>query len=175
VNAGEAFGYTADQIDDKTSILWIDIKDVFAFYTQASCPCAFPRFQQIASFDGVTGGGSCYCSETEAFIQFARDSYIRTILNDHGEVRRERWQCLTCSSTFIYAWSDFSIHVSRSCLNAETILVAPVGAPAEREMFVHLGVFGHSYPPELRGSIRVVQLGDFITHVRALRPHPHMK
>ncbi len=158
VNAGEAFGYSADQINQSASVLWSSIQKIVDHYRSKACPCSFPRFCQVAAFDGIHDGGSCYCSETEAFIQFARPCYVRERIAEGGEVTRERWTCSTCESVFVYGWSDFSIRVSRSYLKPENVRASLFGAAASERLQVHLGIFGHAYPPSLRGTVDVLDI-----------------
>lgn len=168
VNAGEAFGYDAETINRTANILWDRIRAIVDHYRAAACPCAFPRFLDVVAFDGIQRGGSCYCSETEASIQFAREHFTRVKIDADGEVVREIWTCATCKSTFIYGWSDFSIHVSRSYLKPDRLIAKPLGASSGNMLCVHLGVFGHAYPPDLRGSIRVTNLEKFDAYMREL-------
>lgn len=168
VNAGEAFGYDAETINRTAKALWEKVHAIIDHYRGISCPCAFPRFLDAVAFDGIANGGSCYCSETEAFIQFAREHFTREKIDDDGEVLRERWTCGTCASTFIYGWSDFSIHVSRSYLKRDKLKAKQLGAPSGEKLCVHLGVFGHAYPPSLRGSIHVTALAEYDAYMREL-------
>lgn len=122
--------------------------EAMARYRRAGCPCAFPRFVQIAGIDCTKMGASAKCWDTEVLIGLAKEGFETGPSDRRDEASNERWVCKTCGSVYEYGWSDFSIHVERQKLECTHLRATPVGKAAERPVPLFLGVFGHNVPPE---------------------------
>jgi hypothetical protein len=120
----------------------------FRMYQKKGCPCAYPRFRQLASIDCSGTGHSFTCLDTELFIDAARKYFVIGSSDQTDEITNELWTCKTCKSQYEYGWSDFSIHVSRQKLSPVKIYATDIGLPTLKPVPLYLGLFGHSYPPK---------------------------
>ena len=157
---------TIEQIQEDTQKLWSLLKETVVFYNSVACPCAFPRFIQYTNIDCVDTSTSFYMSETEGFIQMSRDCFEHYEVAKDDECFKEICTCKTCGSTFVRAWSDFSIHVNRTYLKPLELKAKQVGADKEEVIPFFIGLFGHSYPDGAK--FRHVSYEEFKNYIQAL-------
>lgn len=135
--------------EEKIARLQLLIAETLALYQSVACPCAFPRFRQIAGIDCVDYGESFYAAETELLIEAAEPFYDKKIIGrmtgNDGE-----WMCKTCGSLWHYNWQDFSLAVSRSVLKIGKLTTGDAGAPLLYPIPLYVGLTGHGYPPKSR-------------------------
>lgn len=158
---------TVEQIQADTDRLWTLLKETVEYYKSLACPCAFPRFFQYTSIDCVETRNSFYMSETEGFIQMARDCFESKEIDKADECYRAIYTCKTCGSTFINGWSDFSIRVNRNYLKPLEVKAVQIGAEAQTPIPFFVGLFGHSYPD--RAGFRPVDYDSFKDYIRELK------
>jgi hypothetical protein len=158
---------TVEQIQKDTNRLWALLRETIEYYKSLACPCAFPRFIQYASIDCRETHNSFYMSETEGFIQTSGDCFDTKEIDKGDECFKAIYTCKTCGSTYINAWSDFSIRISRTYLKPLQLKANQVGADAENPIPFFVGIFGHSYPD--RSDFRNVDFETFKDYIRALK------
>jgi hypothetical protein len=154
-------------IKENTDKLWQYLDETLIYYNSLGCPCAFPRFRQIAAIDCVDFGKSFYVSETEGFISMAGQYYKIQDISDGGENSNQLWTCNTCNSTFHCGWSDFSIHVNRTFLKSVDLKVTDIGAETTLPVPLFVGLFGHNFPDH--SHILPVDYQTFTTYIRELK------
>ncbi len=134
------------RIRENTDQLWKFIEEVLVDFNNQSCQCAFPRFRQIVSINCVDYHKSFYCSETEGFIDRARNYFTITKTETGPEAYNEVWCCNKCGSLYDFGWSDFSIHVSRAFLKNTELKTTDIGAEPQLPIPLYVGIFGHTFP-----------------------------
>lgn len=133
------------------------IDEVIVLYNDMACPCAFPRFRQLAGIDCVDTGDAFMSVDTEVMIANVRPYYeVKKIQNQPND---EDWVCKKCASVFHFNWCDFSIAVSRSRLKPLQLNVNDIGKPALIPVPLYKGLQGHSYPS--KDLIRPASLEEF--------------
>jgi hypothetical protein len=83
------------------------------------------------------------------------------------ECQRAIYTCKTCGSTYLNAWSDFSIIVSRTYLKPIKITANQIGADAVQPIPLFVGLYGHSIPDV--SNFRRVGLEEFKGYIQALK------
>ena len=156
-----------EQIQEDTNKLWSLLRDTVEYYKLSACPCAFPRFLQYTSIDCRETHNSFYMSETEGFIQFSGDCFESQEIDKGDECYKAIYTCKTCGSTYIKAWSDFSIRVNRAYLKPIELKASQIGAEAESPIPFFVGLFGHSYPD--RAGFKKQNFDTFKEYIRALK------
>ena len=156
-----------EQIQRDTDLLWLLLKDTVANYNAIACPCAFPRFIQYVSIDCSETSNSYYMSETEGFIYSSKDYFEHKPIDKGDECEKSIWICKTCASTFVEAWSDFSIHVNRTYLKPLHLQAKQVGADPEEIIPFYVGLFGHSLPS--RDGFRQVDYETFKNYIQSVK------
>jgi hypothetical protein len=152
------------KLEEETEKLWKDIKETLEFYDSVGCPCAFPRFHQYAAIDCVEFRASFYMSETEAILHHC-GPYFDVKETDKGdEAYRALYTCKKCQSTYDYAWSDFSIRISRTYLKVKDLKAIQVGPAANQPTPFYIGLFGPKLPDPVH--FKRVELEDFIAYLR---------
>lgn len=133
---------------------------------QNSCPCAYPRIQQLLELDPYRISGNYVCYETEILIDLLRDHFeiIESELND--ECDNEKWICKKCASVYEWGWQDFSIAVNRQKLQLIELKAKTVGKEALKPTPLYLGLFGHSYPS--REEADSVEFDEFEKYYKEL-------
>lgn len=106
-------------------------------------------------------------SETEGFIQFSGDCFDGKVVDKGDECYKAIYTCKTCGSTYISAWSDFSIRVSRTYLKPTELKAKQIGADPEQPIPFFVGLFGHSYPD--RAEFKHVDFDTFKNYIQALK------
>ena len=152
---------------EKTDKVWKFLEETIDFYNAKSCPCAFPRFRQIAAIDCVDFGKSFYASETEGIISAAYKHFTVVPTTDGNEANNAIWTCNKCRSTYLFGWSDFSIHVNRTFLKINDLRTEDIGEPAISPIPLHVGLFGHTFPDH--SHILPTDFETFATYIRALK------
>ncbi len=158
---------TVEQIQEATNRLWALLRETVEYYKSVACPCAFPRFIQYTSIDCRETHNSFYTSETEGFIQTSGDCFEGKEIDKDDECYKAIYTCKTCGSTYLNAWSDFSIRVSRTYLKPIELKAKQIGADAEQPTPFFVGLFGHSYPD--RADFKHLGFDEFRGYVRALK------
>lgn len=158
---------TVEQIQEDTNRLWALLRETVEYYKSVACPCAFPRFIQYTCIDCRETHNSFYMSETEGFIQASGDCFDVRELEKGDECYKAIYTCKTCGSTYINAWSDFSIRVSRTYLKPLELKRKQIGADPDKPIPFFVGLFGHSYPS--REDFRHVNYDIFKDYIRALK------
>jgi hypothetical protein len=158
---------TVEQIQADANKLWALLGETVEYYKSLACPCAFPRFIQYTSIDCRTTHNSFYMSETEGFIQTSSDCFDGKELDKGDECYRGIYTCKTCGSTYINAWSDFSIRVSRTYLKPIELKSSQIGADAQQPIPYFLGLFGRSLPEQ--SDFKHVEYDTFRAYIRALK------
>jgi hypothetical protein len=167
VDQVEATSWTVEQIQEDTNRLWTLLRETVEYYKSLACPCAFPRFIQYTSIDCSDTHNSFYMSETEGFIQTSGDCFDVQEIEKGNECYKAGHTCRTCGSTYINAWSDFSIRVSRTYLKPVELKAKQIGADPEKPIPFFVGLFGHSYPD--RTDFQHVDYQKFKDYIRALK------
>ena len=121
-------------------------EQVLARYQARACPCAYPRFRQLAEVDCSKTGDSYTCHDTELLISMAKPGFEVRKTESNEDAVTQQWTCKTCGSVYDFGWSDFSIAIDRSRLRVVDLNVREVGLPAKQPQPVYLGVMGHSLP-----------------------------
>ena len=158
---------TVEQIQADANRLWVLFNETIDYYNSVACPCAFPRFSQYTSIDCVDTGSSFYMSETEGFIQNSAECFDVQEVDKGNECYRAVLTCKTCGSTWMKAWSDFSIHVDRNYLKPIEIKAVQIGADPETPIPFVVGLFGHKYPD--RSGFDLVSFERFKHYIQALK------
>ncbi len=156
-----------NEIRENTNQLWQLLRDTVAYYNSIACPCAFPRFIQYTSIDCSDTHNSYYVSETEGFIQASVKCFNIEYMDKGDECQRAIYTCKTCGSTYLNAWSDFSIIVSRTYLKPIKITANQIGADAVQPIPLFVGLYGHSIPDV--SNFRRVGLEEFKGYIQALK------
>lgn len=156
-----------EQIQGDVSTLGSLLRETIDYYKTLGCPCAFPRFIQYTSIDCVDSGDSFFMRETESFIQASDDCFDTKEIDKGNECYRAILTCKTCGSTFIKAWSDFSIAISRTYLKPLELKAPQIGADAEKPIPFMAGLCGHSMPD--KAGFKHVDHDTFRAYLRALK------
>ncbi|MCE6990115.1 hypothetical protein [Dyadobacter sp. CY323] len=151
---------------EKTDKVWKYLEETVDFYNETACPCAFQRFRQIVSIDCVDFRKSFYASETEGFISAAYKHFTVEPIPEGNEANNAIWTCNTCSSTYLFGWSDFSIHVNRTFLKVADLKTKDIGAPPVTPIPLHVGLFGHTFPDH--SHILPTDFDTFASYIRAM-------
>jgi hypothetical protein len=155
------------QIQEDTNRLWGVLKATVEYYKSIACPCAFPRFIQYTSIDCRETHNSFYMCETEGFIKASGDCFEGKEIDKEDECYKAISTCKICGSTYINAWSDFSIKVSRTYLKPIELKAKQIGANPEQPIPFFIGLFGHSYPN--RADFKLVDIDTYKNYIRALK------
>lgn len=158
---------TVEQIHEDTNRLWTMLRETVEYYKSLSCPCAFPRFIQYTSIDCDETHNSFYMSETEGFIQSSGDCFVSKEIDKGDECYKAIYTCKICGSTYIKAWSDFSIRVDRTYMKPIQLKAQQIGAETEMPIPFFVGLFGHSSPD--RAGFKHVDYDTFKSYIRALK------
>ena len=158
---------TVEQIEADTNQLWTLLRETVEYYNAVACPCAFPRFIQYTSIDCRDTHNSFYMSETEGFIQTSGDCFDGIEVDKGDECYKAIYTCKTCGSTYINAWSDFSIRVNRTYQKPTALKTKQIGADVELPIPFFVGLFGHSYPD--KANFRYTDFETFKEYIRALK------
>ncbi|MFN8303684.1 MAG: hypothetical protein U0U46_14430 [Saprospiraceae bacterium] len=140
------------------------LQKVIDGFLAEACPCAFPRFRQIAGIDCTDTGDSYCCHDTELLIYMVKPLFDVEPLGPAGEAANEKWVCKTCGSTYHWGWSDFSIHVNRQTLKISDLRAVQIGKEALKPVPLFLGLSGHSYPS--RTEMQPATLEEMITYLK---------
>jgi hypothetical protein len=158
---------TVKQIQADANKLWALLQETVEYYKSVGCPCAFPRFIQYTSIDCRETHDSFYMSETEGFIQTSADCFDGNEIDKGDECYKAIYTCKTCGSTYMNAWSDFSIRVNRTYLKPIELKARQIGAKAEQPIPFFVGLFGHSLPE--RADFKHVDFETFKEYIRTLK------
>ena len=155
-----------DDLKEETEKTWKLIQETLAFYDGIACPCAFPRFRQYTAIDCVDFRASFYMSETEAFLHYCHPYFDVQEIDKGDENYRAMYTCKKCRSIYEYAWTDFSIRISRTYLKIKDMKAVQVGPTGKLPIPFYLGLFGHTLPAQ--DQFQKVELADFINYIREI-------
>jgi hypothetical protein len=121
---------------------------VFEAYAQTGCPCAYPRYRQLASFDfHAFGTGPVGCHLTEQAIGSAiakggmYESYpsidrLSPLPSAYG------YRCRVCGTIITYFDEEYSINMRFGRLDYGEVKAAEIGLPPADKIPMPRGFFG---------------------------------
>jgi hypothetical protein len=119
------------------------LQDVLAFYRgQGACPCAFPRYRQLASYHFrpyTNTPVGCHVSQL-AIGQLVREGGPFTKVSDNGPATT--YACAVCGSTGETLWEQFSINMDLTTFAWTEVKAAPRGAEPLAKVPIPQGFFG---------------------------------
>jgi hypothetical protein len=138
------------------------LRSVVEHYANAACPCAFPRFRQLAALNCTDTGHSFKCMETELLIEMS-SVYFREEESAAGnEVLNKRRVCLVCGSIYEYGWSDLNSVLDRQFLKVTSLKASTLGSGPLEPVPVYLGPVGHSIPENVFYDNTLEALRDYL-------------
>lgn len=150
------------------------VAKIGGIYTTSDCPCRFPRFRELVSFDFRTLGISPIgCLEVEALInslvRIKNGCYERQgePSNGSGETVT-RYTCKKCGACAVESYDDYNIHMSRSVLKFDSLPLVDIGADVHKPIPVMKGFYGFIKPQDaevLRRNYFIVSAEAFIAYM----------
>jgi hypothetical protein len=131
------------------------LQDVLAFYrSQGACPCAFPRYRQLASYHFrpyTNTPVGCHVSQL-AIGQLVRDGGPFQKTADHGPMRV--YTCGDCGSSAQTLWEEFSISMDLTTMEWTELKTPQRGADPLAKIPIPRGFYG------LGGAATIQQVAD---------------
>lgn len=123
------------------------LHDIYAGYLRDGCPCRFPRFRKLVSFNFQDHGiGPTGCCESEMLIRMARTGpdavYAATAEPAEGPDAGKPHKCTRCGAQITEYYEDYSISMYRTYLRFERLPAADLGADVELPMPLINGFYG---------------------------------
>jgi len=114
---------------------------VLAFYKSKGCPCAFPRFFQLACFDfRHFGTGPVGCHLTDIMIDLAVTGPTATYKLLPGD--EEKYRCAVCGTEGTIHSEQFNIHMWITVFKAEPSRARQLGHAADARLPIPGGLYG---------------------------------
>jgi hypothetical protein len=117
---------------------------VMEFYKKMACPCAFPRFGQLAGFDFHRyGTGPVGCHLTDILIELGvagANAFYKPVKDWAGNNRL--YTCSVCGSEISLYSEQFNIHLTVMNFTVEHVKAKIVGAQAEDRIPIPNGFYG---------------------------------
>lgn len=140
------------------------IKELLEYYNIIKCPCAFPRFRQIASVNFGNYGHKLFLSyDTEILISNLLKYYKIGPLREIDHVQTHQLICKKCSSVFRTNWEDFSINFNREYMELIELKTEDIGADIDNKIPIYLGYYGNILPDQYFEN---VDLDTFINYMK---------
>ncbi|MFL9481951.1 hypothetical protein ACI6Q2_04180 [Chitinophagaceae bacterium LWZ2-11] len=154
-------------IQNSVEELWKLPEETLGYYTAIACQCAFPRFRQYAGISCTDTRNVFMVSETEGFIHHAEKYFDKQAVAADQENYKAIYTCKKCGSVYDFAYSEFSIAISRTVLKIRELKASQIGADIETVLLFNVGLFGYSYPS--RDLFKLVDLETFATYIREVK------
>jgi len=157
------------------------VEGIYEHYLSRGCPCLFPRFRKLVTFNFEDYGMvPTACLESHLIIDLAlrgpKKVYRATSepTSDQGE---STWlhECSRCGSMIAEHYADYSINMFREYLDFVELKAADIGAAVALPLPVINGVFGFEPDPKQKAALKKsfhwgANEAEFVTYMTAMAP-----
>jgi hypothetical protein len=125
-------------LDEALEVLRKISREVIDYYLGISCPCAFPRYRFLVSFEGDTYSQALlHTFDTNVFVSTSVDKEKGFLISQGND----QYSCRVCGSTYQYSYDQYSITFEKVTLSQKKIVQKEIGAAATLPFPLFGGVY----------------------------------